>query len=490
MKNFLTALILTGLTAVTTNSLSQQALFSYKTFWSPDQGPYVETYLSVNASTVKYSKTSSGKFQGSIQIQSVFTDNSGQVRHQDRYNLLSPEFDDANNVQYYFLDQQRVQLPNGSYKLELSITDNNNPDAKTHKLSEVIKIEYYHNIAKVSDIQLVESYSKSTSAGVLTKSGIDLVPYVDNFYPNHINRLKFYSEIYNTDQILGNTPFLVSYFIESAESKQPLENLKGFSRENSSKVVVLLREIPLEDLPSGNYNLVIEARNQQNEIIAYNSVFFQRSNRAMVPVAGSDMSQVDVSNTFASFITNPDSLAEYINSLYPIASPIEVTFITNQLKLADLKIMQQFFYEFWARRSPLNPEKAWMDYYVEVLKVNNEFGTRIRRGHATERGRVYLKYGPPNTISKSYTEPSAYPYEIWHYYRLGSQTNRKFVFYNPDLVTNDFTLLHSDAQGEPFNNQWQLIIHKRDTQSLNYDKEDKGDNYFGNKAKENFENPR
>jgi hypothetical protein len=112
-------------------------------------------------------------------------------------------------------------------------------------------------------------------------------------------------------------------------------------------------------------------------------------------------------------------------------------------------------------------------------------------GYATDRGRVYLQYGPPNTMSDHYAEPSAYPYEIWHYYKLGSQSNRKFVFYNPDLVSNDFVLLHSDAQGELPNSRWEMDLHKRDTQSNDFDKESKdGGLFYGNQAKDNFKNPR
>jgi hypothetical protein len=93
-------------------------------------------------------------------------------------------------------------------------------------------------------------------------------------------------------------------------------------------------------------------------------------------------------------------------------------------------------------------------------------------------------------MNQHYAEPSAYPYEIWHYYKLGTQTNRKFVFYNPDLVTNDFLLLHSDAQGELSNARWQMVVYKRDTQSINFDDEKKPGDYFGNQVNENFTNPK
>ena len=488
MKRLTTLLLLFPLLSLTVQAQNLQAMFSYKTFYSPENGPYIETYLSVNANSVKYTKNASVKYQGTIQIGLIFTDASGIAKHSDKYNLLSPEVTDTNNIQFNFLDQQRIQLPNGKYKIDLSIVDKNVPE-KPYQTSDMVALEYYGNIAAVSDIQFVDSYSPSTAPSIITKSGFDLVPYVDNFFPSEAKSIKFYAEVYNTDLLFAGSTYLVSYFIESAESKQVIENLRGFSKEKAEKVNVLLREIPLADLPSGNYNLVVEARNQQNEQFARNTVYFQRSNKIVLPIS-SDIRQMDVSNTFASFITNRDTLAEFINSLHPIASSLEQTFLANQMKLADLKLMQQFFYDFWARRSPVSPEKAWFDYRQEVIKVNHEYGTKIRRGHATERGRVYLKYGAPNTISKSYVEPSAYPYEIWHYYRLSAQSNRRFVFYNPDLVTNDFILLHSDAQGEPFNNQWEMIIHKRDTQTRDFDEENKGADYFGNKAKENYTIPR
>ncbi|HMT30729.1 MAG TPA: GWxTD domain-containing protein [Bacteroidia bacterium] len=464
-----------------------QALFSYKTFYSPESGPYIETYLSVNARSVVYSKNASGKFQGSIEISVVYKNAAG-TSHTDKYNLLSPEVADTSNIKFSFLDQQRVQLPNGKYVLEMTITDKNVPE-KPYKVNQPIDIEYFNNIAAVSDIQFLDSYTKAENSGVLTKSGYDLVPYVDNFFPSPIKTLKFYAEIYNTDKIVGTAPYLVFYYIESAESKKVVENLQGFSKQNPEKVNAILREIPLGDLPSGNYNLVVEIKNQQNEVMAVKSSYFQRSNIIEMP-ADADFKDRDVTNTFASFITNKDTLVEYINCLHPIAYPLEITFLNNQMKLADVKMMQRFFYDFWVKRSPVNPEKAWMDYYTEVLKVKREYSTRIMPGYATERGRIYLKYGAPNTINKNYTEPSAYPYEIWHYYKLGNQSNRKFVFYNPDLVTNDFTLLHSDAQGEINNPQWQMVLHKRDTQTNDFDKENKGSDYFGNNADDNFKNPK
>jgi len=151
--------------------------------------------------------------------------------------------------------------------------------------------------------------------------------------------------------------------------------------------------------------------------------------------------------------------------------------------------MQNFFYDFWARRNPENAEQGWLDYYEMVKKVNAEFKVSNKKGYETDRGRVYLQYGPPETMQREYRETATYPYEIWHYYTIANQTNRKFVFYNRDLVTNDFTLLHSDAQGEVYDAQWQQVLRKRDIQSRDMDHNLKLDG-LGNKSNQNFENPR
>jgi GWxTD domain-containing protein len=488
MKKVIYLLTITLLAGTSfTQAQALKALFSYKTFYAPQNGPYIETYLAVNANSVIYKKNESGKFQGSIEIAVKYSDKD-KVFHTDKYNLLSPEVEDTNHINFNFLDQQRVQLPNGTYKLEMVIRDRN-ADGKPYNLNQNISLEFYDHIISFSDIELVDKYTKNESPGILTKSGYDLIPYVDNFYGPAINSFKFYAEIYNTDKVLGANQYLISYYIQSYESKRVVETMRGFSKQNPEKVGVLIREIPIKDLPSGNYILVLEARNQQNELLATKEVFFQRSN-APILSDQADFQQRDITNTFASYITSKDSLSEYILSLRPISSSLEITFEANQLNLADLKIMQQFFYDFWVKRSPINPEAAWMKYYAEVLRVNNDFGTKILKGHETERGRVYLQYGPPNTITKSYTETSAYPYEIWHYYKIGNQTNRKFVFYNRDLVTNDFSLLHSDAQGEVYDSQWEMKLHGRDTQTRDFDETTKGSDYFGNKANENFTNPK
>jgi len=43
---------------------------------------------------------------------------------------------------------------------------------------------------------------------------------------------------------------------------------------------------------------------------------------------------------------------------------------------------------------------------------------------------------------------------IWHYYRSGRYSDRRFVFYQPERSTTCWTLLTSDMPGEINNSRW------------------------------------
>jgi GWxTD domain-containing protein len=141
----------------------------------------------------------------------------------------------------------------------------------------------------------------------------------------------------------------------------------------------------------------------------------------------------------------------------PIASANEKLFINYNVAANKLNTMQQFFLDFWLQRNEADPEGAWLKYYNTVLGVNEEFGSTNMKGYETDRGRVYLQYGPPNQrVNESSTTKR--PYEIWQYYQYGKQTDLKFVFITPDRSINDYQLAHSTAIGEVKNVNWQYEI--------------------------------
>lgn len=488
MKN-LFFILLFSTTILSKASIS--AYFNHSAFFAPEKGPYIETYLSIMGNSVKYLKTKEKKYQGSVSVTILFK-NGDKIEAGNKYNLLSPIYSDTTSIKENFIDQQRFLLSNGAYELELIIKDNNDPNGKEFSSKQPIEINFPDSAILFSTIQLLDSYSKSSINGPLTKNGYDLVPYVSNLYPQNSNQLSFYAELYHSNRLGENEKFIFNYFIESASTKSILTGFTGFSKQTASQVNPLLNTFSIESLPSGDYNLAIEAKNKNNELMATQKIFFQRINTS-AQYSIEDIAAVNINNTFAVLITDKDSLVTYIKSLRPISNESEKKFIDNQLSKNDMKILQQFFYNFWEKRSKINPQESWLTYNEQVKKVQKLFHTQLKKGYETDRGRVFLQYGAPDQRTEVTSEPNVYPYEIWQYYRIETnnqiQTDKRFVFYNPDLVSNSYPLIFSDARGEIYDTSWQLKLKKRTVQVFNLDQENAGDHYGGN-SQELFNNPR
>jgi GWxTD domain-containing protein len=489
MRKIILIIAVIALAISNTKATDALAFFNYATFQSPGKGPYIETYLSFLGGNLAYAKNSKARFNANVEVSVLFLQ-ADVIKASKKYTLTGPEVNDTAKTTLNFIDQQRFPLDNGTYQMELSITDKNKPGSKPFLSKQEITINYANDKVTVSDIELLESFKKSVSPSVLTKNGYDLVPYVANFIPENMTKLGVYAEVYNTKKLIGDsTKFLINYYIESYEKKVALQKYQKFATQKTNNVNVLLTEFDIKNLPTGNYNFVIDIRNDKNEKINDKKVFFQRYN----PNAEIDMNELvalNITGTFVQKYTSTDTLKDYIRSLRPISTENEKVFADNQLKTASVELMQQYLYNFWVQRNTLNPEADWVKYNNEVKKVNKDFGTQTMRGYETDRGRVYLQYGAPDQRTISNTEPNVYPYEIWQYYKLAKQSNKKFVFYNQDLSTNNYTLLHSDVRGEILNQNWQMVLQKRTIQSNNMDMQKPGYDNFGNQVNDNFSNPR
>ncbi|MEI6900064.1 MAG: hypothetical protein WCL00_09310, partial [Bacteroidota bacterium] len=291
----------------TVNAKNLWAFLTYSTFNSP-QGPYVETYLTVAGNSVKYVTTTSGKFQATVNILMTFK-LKDEIKAFKKYELKSPEIADTLSQNYEFLDEQRFQLPNGTYDFDFQISDKNK-EAKPTPYTQFVVVDFPTEQPSVSGIQFVKSYAKSETEKTITKSGFDIVPYVYNFYPATESKVIFYAEIYNTDKLMSDgDKYVLSYYIESFETRIKFFEYTRMKKNTVRPVDVLLAEFNVENLATGNYNLVVEARNQKNEIVASRKAFFQRKNPG-AKLSFANMTLENITNTFAEKITSFDSLKE------------------------------------------------------------------------------------------------------------------------------------------------------------------------------------
>jgi GWxTD domain-containing protein len=111
---------------------------------------------------------------------------------------------------------------------------------------------------------------------------------------------------------------------------------------------------------------------------------------------------------------------------------------------------EQFIEQFWERRNP-NPGSGYNEfkeeYYRRIAYANEHFSSGIP-GWKTDRGRIYIMYGPPDEIDAhpsggSYMRPasegggetSTYPFETWRYrYIDGIGNNIELEFVDPTMT--------------------------------------------------------
>lgn len=455
-------------------------VINYALFNTPEVGSYIETQLLIPGSGVTFAPNDKGALQASIEVVMLFKQGETIVKF-DKYMLISPESDAPKSKQFNFIDVKRNVLADGEYELEINFTDINNTQ-NTATFSETITMGYPDYKVGMSDIVLLEDYKKTETENDFSKNGLDLIPNVLNYFPDHANRLIFYTEIYHTDKWLEDPNYLVVFAIKHHEKGGIAYNLRSFKKMEAAPVNIVLSEFNIDKLPSGNYDLQIEVRDKKNELIGTKKVFFQRNKKAIVQDMN-NIEAVEIENTFAEEMDAED-VKYYVAALAPISGNAGEVQIENVLEANNITYLRRYLYNFWAQRDQYAPYEAFLKYKEQVDAVENQFSSQLYRGFESDRGRVYLQYGTPNDVINVPNEPGAYPYMIWHYYDFSEvQRSVKFVFFTPNMADNDYELIHSDAYGEMQDTRWKLRVNnqfKEQSGSSNFDNSGVRD-HFGKK---------
>lgn len=429
-----------------------------RTFYLPGGAAQVEVNMAFLAGTMLIKMNDQGYLQTRVEVLTII-EQDGVVKAYGKTEVLGPERLDSMLVD--MLHQEFFVLEPGSYDLTVEARDLNMVgDTSVMRYNAPLAVGAQPDGVSISDILFAERIEQA-QPGQPSKYGYVAVPLITDYFPKDIVKFNFYAEIYGTDKVFGNDSlFLLTYQIESFEKKKVFGPFKRSMRVKGRSVEPVIAEFDIAQLPSGNYVLAIEVRNKQAELMARREQFFQRNNPIAFNYDLQSMDKIDLDGKFSGALMNVDTLADHVASLAPIADPLERKIIADRYKDRDLDLMQRFFYSFWANRSG-DPEAAWDAYRAEVIKANKQFGCRLLKGYETDRGRVFLQYGGPNTMMDRFNEMGTLPYTIWHYYRAGQFTNRRFVFYQPELGNNCMQLLHSEVPGEVQNPQWNSILHQR-----------------------------
>ncbi len=456
-----------------------KAYIDHKTYFSPETGTFAEIHFQFVGYTLKYEAVETG-LQTNIAMGTAILNLKGDTVARDLYVLQSPVMRDS--IIEDFFDIQRYSLPAGQYVAHIALQDLvANGEPMTGQIE--IAVEEIKTEVATSDILIAEVATPSDQTTVFSKSGFEIIPRISNFYGQNLNNIPYYVEVYNT-HLLSDTVFAIRQRIISSIDKSEIVGFSKFTKLKSEPVVPFIRKIDISKLPSGSYTLEIEVIDRNNEVLSLPSVYyFERVNELMMT---ENLDEIILDPTFQTSVSD-DSLNFYLSSLIPIARPAETKMIIETLKTKNLENYRKHIQQFWVQTSGANAAVAWAEYKKQVLFAQKLYSNNFQDGFETDRGRVYLQYGPPNSIVERETSPTEYPYEIWVYYKIKMYSNKRFIFYNPDLVNNAYRLLHSDMIGELQNYRWQQALSKRNSSNGNIDDPNDGNvNHYGGESNDYF----
>ncbi len=468
-------LLLLSIVFLSFSGYSQNKLRAYvdhKQFYAPGIGNYVEFQLQFVGHTISYSGTEGGLI-GELAVYLDVFENDSIIRS-EAYRLQTPLMRDS--IVEDFFDVIRFKLEPGNYafKVELKDLNTENPSLKA---KQNFLVDDLNATISFSDIMIAETASKGDGTSPFYKSGYDIIPRFSNFYPEQLTAIPLYFEVYNT-QLLGDSLFGVQEQLIDAETGNEMAGFKSFTRYTVGEAVPIFRKINLESVPTGKYLLRYTLINKGLIELATRDYEFERTNDITSDIITEN---IVLDPAFQESIT-ADSVGYYLESLIPISGPGDVRSIIDIAKRKEEEPARKYIQQFWTATAKSAAYEEWIKYKQQVQLVERLYSNNFQEGFETDRGRVYLQYGSPTNIVQRDVSSSEYPYEIWQYNKIGVFSNKRFVFYNPDLVNNAYRLLHSDMIGELKNPNWPRELVKRNATNGNIDDPNSGviDHWGGN----------
>ncbi len=116
------------------------------------------------------------------------------------------------------------------------------------------------------------------------------------------------------------------------------------------------------------------------------------------------------------------------------------------LKLTTDEERNKFIEQFWERRNPNpgSPQNSFKEEHYRRIAFANEHFASNRPGWKTDRGHVYIVYGPPDEID-SHPGKKPYPFEEWRYRHVEGLGDNVIFTFTDRKMTGDYQL----APGHP-----------------------------------------
>jgi len=343
--------------------------------------------------------------------------------------LTLPSFKRVQERDLTMVDQVVFYARPGKYWFNFTVSS---PDsAKPKKLgfrSDTLTISDFSDSLSLSDIELAVQIARDTFEGRFNKSGLRIMPNPSGQFGSAYELINVYFEIYN---IMPDSQLFEATYAILDSNQMPVKTFPPEKRRKEGSSLSLTFALSAQGLKPGSYFLTIRFKDlSTNKEITKNKRFSVVSPLA----AGSTQPTYQP--------VNPEE-RRYYEAINLIATEKEM----KQFKPLTGAAREKFLVNFWAKRD-------FTEFMVRAQYADLHFGFGDKEGSETDRGRIYLKYGPPDDIEDLPMTESANPQQRWRYYK------KNWVFIFVDFNGNGYLqFIYSNTGKERNYPDWQKYVN-------------------------------
>lgn len=423
-------------------------------FFGDEERVFLELYYSVRTDEITYI-LENGKYIGGVNVFLKIFDGEKVLEAQE-WTVPSVEVDSSLiTIGKTLVGLRAFFLKPGNYQMSV-VTVDFNDSTRIDSMIYPLQINMIPSDRDaISDIELCSSIRQIPKDvnNIFYKNTLEVIPNPSLLYGDGLPIIYYYFEAYNLLKDSRTTNYLVRTSIIDAYGKEIQKSEKFKNRINNSSVEV--GSVNTTKFKSGTYVFKAEIGDtlKKTSAVALKRFYIFKPSKTDSLISLS--SGVFVSGEYAVMT------AEEIKSEFDYATYISTDEEKKQFNsLTDLDAKRKFLYDFWKKRdlNPTTPENEFkIEYMRRVEFANDNFSGSFKKGFSTDRGRVYIVYGPPDDIERYPSSYDAEPYEIWNYNSL--QNGVIFIFIDR-TGQGDYRLVHSNHRNELQDEAWYNKIKK------------------------------
>ena len=370
------------------------------------------------------------------------------------FSVMVANREEANIQDIRIFNKLSLFIKPGNYTARLTIIDAVSKNTAEQFFDRIHVRPIVKDKLCVSDLNLaysIERVKDSTHVNIrLVRNGLHIVPNPNGIFSEEDTIVYLYGELYNLENPEETNGTYKTSFIILDENGAVFSHLGSKQTEKPGNSAVIAESFDINGWPVGLYRLKVVAIDMESGNSDSALVTFRIISKKALLAAVSDRQFKDPYDTL--------SLEAKVNLVAYLLTP------QQQLTMNTLSDIgkDNFLLQFW-KENDVNPSTTRIENRLELIERYNysnlKFSTNPDKsnGWHSDRGRIYMTYGPWDERTEVPAPRTGDPFDIWYYRFMGE--GKHFVFEDWS-GTLEYRLVHSNVDGEIYNQEWKDKIEE------------------------------